>query len=244
VAAQRIVENTNTALKFTSSLFICLVFTVATATAQTSAGERDFQVWSETVINLPLVKKKDTKGKEFKDLTLLFIGSFRLGRNKLYPVDERVGIGFDKRINKYVSITPTYIYKYAEQTPGRKDIEHRVRFDTTLSFAYKELSIKDRNRVEYRIRHSRPDTVRYRNRITFKHPVKKDGKTIFSPFVADEVFYDFRDGRFFRNEIAVGIERKVTSNFTTEIFYLNRYNTGGIPKYINAIGVNFKVEID
>lgn len=237
-------ERTRTIPTFIAAFFACLVLAVTTTSAQTTAGERDFQVWSETVVNVPLVKKKDSKGKEYKDLSLLFIGSIRLGRNKLFPVDERVGIGFDKRINKYVSITPTYIYKYAEQSPGRKDIEHRVRFDTTLSFAYKELSIKDRNRVEYRIRHSRPDTVRYRNRITFKHPVKKDGKTIFSPFVADEVFYDFRDGRFFRNEFAAGIERKVTSNFTAEIVYLNRYNTGGLPKYINAIGVNFKIEID
>ena len=238
------VEKTNRASKFFFLIFGFLAVAAPTASAQSTAGERDFQVWSETTINVPLVKKKDSKGKEFKDLSLLFIGSLRLGRNKLFPVDERVGVGFDKRINKYVSITPTYIYKYAEQTPGRKDIEHRVRFDTTLSFAYKELSIKDRNRVEYRIRHSRPDTVRYRNRITFKHPVKKDGKTIFSPYVADEVFYDFRDGRFFRNEFAAGIERKLSSNFTTEIFYLNRYNTGGLPKYINAIGINFKVEID
>ena len=237
-------EKSRTILNLISAFSACLVLAVTTTSAQTTAGERDFQVWSETVINVPLVKKKDSKGKEYKDLSLLFIGSIRLGRNKLFPVDERVGIGFDKRINKYVSITPTYIYKYAEQSPGRKDIEHRVRFDTTLSFAYKELSIKDRNRVEYRIRHSRPDTVRYRNRITFKHPVKKDGKTIFSPFVADEVFYDFRDGRFFRNELSLGIERKVTSNFTAEIFYLNRYNTGGLPKYINALGVNFKIEID
>ena len=237
-------EKSRTILNLISAFSACLVLAVTTTSAQTTAGERDFQVWSETVINVPLVKKKDSKGKEYKDLSLLFIGSIRLGRNKLFPVDERVGIGFDKRINKYVSITPTYIYKYAEQSPGRKDIEHRVRFDTTLSFAYKELSIKDRNRVEYRIRHSRPDTVRYRNRITFKHPVKKDGKTIFSPFVADEVFYDFRDGRFFRNELSLGIERKVTSNFTAEIFYLNRYNTGGLPKYINALGVNVKIEID
>ena len=239
-----IVEKTSKASKFLFLLFGLLAFVAATASAQSTTRERDFQIWSETTINVPLVKKKDAKGKEYKDLTLLFIGGLRLGRNKLFPVDERVGIGFDKRINKYVSITPTYIYKYAEQTPGRADIEHRVRFDTTLSFAYNELSIKDRNRVEYRIRHSRPDTVRYRNRITFKHPVKNDGKTIFSPFVADEVFYDFRDGRFFRNEVAVGIERKFTSNFSTEIFYLNRYNTGGLPRYINAVGVNFKIEID
>ncbi|MBK9165262.1 MAG: DUF2490 domain-containing protein [Acidobacteria bacterium] len=225
-------------------LFVFLSVIITTAYGQSSPGERDFQVWSETVVTIPLVKKRDADDKEYKDLSLLLIGSIRLGRNKLYPVDERVGIGFDKRINKYVSITPTYIYKYAEQFPGRKDIEHRARFDTTLSFTYKELSIKDRNRVEYRIRNSRPDTIRYRNKITFKHPIKKDGKTIFSAFAADEVFYDFRDGRFFRNEFSAGIERKVTPNFTAEVFYLNRYNTGGLPKYINAVGVNFKIEID
>lgn len=225
-------------------LFVCLLVLTATAFAQSTSGERDFQVWSETAVNIPLVKKRDANDKEYNDLSLLLIGSIRLGRNKLYPVDERVGIGFEKRINKYVSITPTYIYKYAEQFPGRKDLEHRVRLDTTISLKYRELSIKNRNRVEYRFRHSRQDTVRYRNRITLKHPVKKDGQTIFSPFVADEIFYDFREGRFFRNEISIGIERKVTSNFSAEIFYLNRYNSGGLPKYINAIGLNFKIEID
>ncbi len=225
-------------------LNVCLALSTITAFAQSTSGQRDFQVWSETVVTIPLVKKRDANDKEYKDLSLLLIGSIRLGRNKLYPVDERLGIGFEKRINKFVSIAPTYIYKYAEQFLGRKDLEHRVRVDTTISLKYKELSIKDRNRVEYRFRHSRQDTVRYRNRITLKHPVKNSGKTLFSPFVANEVFYDFREGRFFRNEISIGIERKVTSNFSAEIFYLNRYNSGGLPKYINAIGVNLKIEID
>jgi hypothetical protein len=225
-------------------LFVCLALSTVTAFAQSTPDQSDFQFWSETVVNIPLVKKRDAKDKEYSDLALLLIGSVRLGRNKLYPVDERVGIGFEKRINKYVSIAPTYIYKYAEQFPGRKDLEHRARFDTILSFSFKELSIKDRNRIEYRFRHSSRDTVRYRNRLTLKHPVKKEGKTIFSPFLANEVFYDFREGRFFRNELSLGIERKVTSNFSAEFFYLNRYNSGGLPKYINAVGVNFKVEID
>lgn len=215
-----------------------------TAFAQATLGRRDFQFWSETVVNIPLVKKRDANDKEYSDLSLLLIGSIRLGRNKLYPVDERVGIGFNKRINKYVSITPSYVYKYAAPLPRLKDIEHRVRLDTTISLGYKELSIKDRNRVEYRIRNSRQDTVRYRNRITLKHPVKKDGKTMFSPFVADEVFYDFRLGSFFRNELSLGIERKLNSNVAAEFFYLNRYNSIGLQKYINAVGMNFKVQID
>lgn len=237
-------KNSVELLKPLFCLFVCFALSTVTAFAQSTPGHRDFQVWSETVLNIPLVKIRDANDKEYNDLSLLLIASVRLGRNKLYPVDERVGIGFEKRINKYVSIAPTYIYKYAEQFPGRKDLEHRARFDTTLSFSFKELSIKDRNRFEYRFRHSSRDTVRYRNRLTLKHPVKKDGKTIFSPFVANEVFYDFREGRFFRNELSLGIERKVTSNFSVEFFYLNRYNSGGLPKYINAVGVNFKVEID
>ena len=94
-------ESTRTIPTYITVFFACFVLAVTTTSAQTVAGERDFQIWSETTINVPLVKKTDSKGKEYKDLTLLFIGSLRLGRNKLFPVDERVGIGFDKRINKY-----------------------------------------------------------------------------------------------------------------------------------------------
>ena len=96
MSQEGIVEKTNITSRFFFLIFGVLAVAAASASAQSTMGERDFQIWSETTINVPLIKKKDSKGKEYKDLTLLFIGSLRLGRNKLFPVDERVGIGFDK----------------------------------------------------------------------------------------------------------------------------------------------------
>ena len=85
-----------------------ILFATLTASAQ---GIGDFQVWNETTLVFPVVKKKDKDGKESDKLSLLVLGVLRLGQNRLYPVDARVGAGFDLKLNKYWSFAPTYVYR-------------------------------------------------------------------------------------------------------------------------------------
>jgi hypothetical protein len=210
---------------------------------QSAPPETDFQVWHETTFILPVVKAKDDKGKSFDRLSLLFIGSLRLGQNRLAPVDERVGGGFDLVLNKHFNVSPTYLYIAGQPARGRKEWEHRLRFDLTYTNKFKHFSIKDRNRVEYRIRHFRDDSVRYRNRFTVTVPVNRDGKEVFAPFIAAEPYYDFAAKEWSRIDVSPGVAKKFTDKLSGEFFYIWRRNRSGLPRDVHGLGFNLKVRL-
>ena len=209
-----------------------------------TAPERDVQFWSDAQVSIPLVKKKDKNGKEVEKISFFVTGVLRGGKNITRFVDERIGAGVDISINRYLSVTPSYLYRAGQPFANRKEYEHRLRFDASLEKKWTSFSIKDRNRVEYRIRHSRADSVRYRNKFQFKIPVKNDGKEIFAPFVATEPFYDFSAKAWTRNEFSAGISKKFTPRTSADFFYLLQNNRGNAFKYVNVIGVSLKYKVD
>ncbi len=208
------------------------------------APANDFQIWNETTLVKPISKTTDKNGKEVDRLSVLFFGTLRLGQNRAVPVDKRVGAGFELRLNNNFTLTPTYLYRSGN--PGRniKEYEHRIRFDLTYQKKWKNFAIKNRDRVEYRARNSRSDTVRFRNKFTFLVPVRDEGKEIFTPFVATEPYYDFSAKQWTSNEFSAGIAKKLSNNVSAEFFYLHRNNRGNTLKHINGFGANFKITLD
>ena len=229
--------------KYLFSLIFFLSLTVCIY-SQTTPPEDDFQFWSDTSVSTPIYKTKSSKGENVEKIGFFFNGSLRVGRNISRPVDERIGVGFDFFINEYLTFTPSYFYRAAQPYKGREEYEHRLRFDLTVGKRWSNFSLRNRNRIEYRIRNSRSDSVRYRNRIQLTVPIRKDKKEVFAPFVSTEPFYDFREKKWTRNEFSVGIGKKFTNNFSTDFFYLLQSNRGNALKTINAFGVNFKIKID
>lgn len=209
--------------------------------AQSRAPESDFQVWNETQIVVPLKKTEDKKNDQ---ISMIFFGALRAGRNSSRLVDERVGVGFQFRVNKYFNVTPSILYRAGQPFEGRKEYETRLRFDATVERGFKSFSLSNRGRIEHRLRNSRSDSTRFRNKIQLTVPVKKEGKEIFAPFVATEPFYEFQSKQWTRNEFSVGIKKKFNSNFSADFFYMLQNNRGNAFRYINIVGVNFKIKID
>src|SRR5688572_24151954 len=222
---------------------LLILLSAGIGAGQSTPPETDFQIWNETTLSLPVVKAKDDKGKSFDRLSLLFITSLRLGQNRLAPVDERVGGGFDLVLNKHFNVSPTYLYIAGQPGRGRKEFEHRLRFEVSYSHKFKHFSIKDRNRIEYRFRHSRANSVRYRNRITFTFPVNRDGKELFSPYISTEPYYDFTAEQWSRNDFSPGISKKFTDKLSGDFFYVWRHNRSGLPGDVHALGFNLKVKL-
>lgn len=225
-------------------LFVFFLLSNVLIKSQTTPPEDDIQFWSDASVSTPIYKTKNSKGENVEKIGFFFNGSLRVGRNVSRPVDERMGFGFDFFINKYLTFTPSYFYRAAQPYKGREEFEHRARLDFSVGKKWSSFSLRDRNRIEYRIRNSRSDAARYRNKIQLTVPVKKDNKEIFAPFAATEPFYDFREKKWMRNEFSVGIGKKFTDNFSTDFFYLLQNNRGNVLKTINAFGVNFKIKID
>src|SRR5687768_9426492 len=230
-------------MRLIKAVLTLLTVSMSAVLAQSTVPETDFQVWNETTFILPVVKSKDEKGKSFDRLSLLLITSLRLGQNRLAPVDERIGGGFDLVLNKNFSFSPTYLYIASQPGRGRKEFEHRLRFEVTYNKKFKNFSIKDRNRIEYRVRHSRADSVRYRNKFTLSIPVNRDGKELFTPFISDEPYYDFTAKQWSRNDFSPGIAKKFTDKLSGELFYVWRRNRTGLPVNVHALGFNLKVKL-
>jgi hypothetical protein len=220
----------------------CYLFPVFSQTSD--IDHFDTQLWHETQLNFPLVKRTDSSGETTDKLSLFLNGNLRAGRNIRHFVDERIGFGFDYKHNKYISFTPSYLYIAQQPAPGRKQYENRVRFAVNLENSWKRFSVDDRNLVEYRFRNNSANSVRYRNRLRFLYPIKKDKTLLFIPFAANEVFYDFQARTFSRNEFSIGLSRKISPNATTDIFYLLQTNKSGLPKQLNVFGINLKIKID
>jgi hypothetical protein len=226
-------------------LLFTVCFCLSPALSQTpEADNLDNQFWHETQLSFPLVKAKDDSGETIDKLSFFLNGNLRAGSNVSRFVDKRIGFGFDYRHNKYVSITPGYIYIASEAEAGNKQYESRLRFAVNLEKGWEKFSLDDRNLIEYRFRNNSADSVRYRNRLRFTYPVKKDKKELFVPFAANEIYYDFQEKAFSRNEFSVGLSRKISPNVTTDFFYLLQTNKSGSPKQLNVFGVNLKIKID
>jgi hypothetical protein len=226
---------------FLAGIFIFSAFNVF---SQTAAPETDVQFWSDTSVAVPLVKKKNKQEKDVEKIGFFLTGAFRAGGNVSRPIDKRIGFGFDFFVNQYFRFTPSYFYRAGQPDKFKKEYEHRVRFDFNLGKKWSRFSLSDRSRIEYRIRNSTADSVRYRNKLQLNIPVKKNNEEIFTPFVATEPFYDFRARKWTRNEFSVGVNRKINNNLSADFFYLLQNNRGSGLRIVNAFGVNLKFKID
>lgn len=222
-------------------MFLCATNKVF---SQIAPPESDFQFWNETQLIFPIVKSRDKNNKEFERIDFFLAGTLRFGRNYTQFVDERIGFGFDFKINKYITLTPSYLYRATQPYQNRREFESRFRFAASVEKKWSKFSLRDRNLIEYRMRNSRTDSTRYRNKLQINFPVHRDKKEIFAPFVADEVYYDFHEKAWTRNELTLGINKKFTPNFSADFFFLNQRNRGNILRNVNAFGINLKIKID
>lgn len=221
-------------------LLFCLAATIPTF-AQTTPPERDFQIWNDTYLTVPISKKQD--GKTDK-LSLVLTGTLRIGRNVSSPVDERIAVGIEFRANRYLTFTPSYLHRADQPYAGRREFESRLRFDVGLEKKFGSFTIKDRNRIEHRFRNFRSDSTRYRNKFQLMIPFRRSGKQLFEWFVGDEPYYEFQSRAWTRNEFSAGIIKKYSKIFTAEYYYMLQNNRGASFKYVNAVGVTLKFKID
>lgn len=88
------------------------------AFAQTTPDNSDFQIWNDTSVSISLKKSTDKNGKEFERTAFSINGTLRFRQNASRPVDERIGIGLNYRLNKYVSFAPDALYRGTQ--PGER----------------------------------------------------------------------------------------------------------------------------
>jgi hypothetical protein len=198
----------------------------------------DTQFWNETTVEFPL----DADNNKVSGIV---IGNLRVTDNISDLSDKRLGFAVKYKATKNLTIQPSYLFRL-QTSSGPNRYEHRLRLDITPQKSWKKFSVENRSRFEHRFKtNGRDDDTFYRNRTKLKIPVKNSsGKTIITPFVSNDTYFDIQDPRVYRNDSAGGISRKVSNNLTTDFFYQYRRNFQSGTKNIHVIGVNLKFKVD
>lgn len=221
--------------------FLFCFHTSAQTTQETDTD--DLQIWSETTFVVPIRQKVQDDGTKKDSVNLNILATLRTGRKGINAVDRRIGVGFDFRLNDTFVLSPSYYFRVGNPTSAKTEKEHRLRIDLTAEKKASPVTLKWRGRIEHRIRLGSANSTRIRNKGTLQIPVKKDGENIISPFVAEEVFFDTREGRFSGHEFTAGFSRRLTSRISADIFYIRKDNRSGDIRTINGIGINLKVRL-
>lgn len=194
--------------------------------------QTDNQQWTDVQLAIPVTTQFDFN----------LLGTLRLGRDITHPVDERVGVGFTFRVNKYVTVSPNYLHIGMQPFAGRRIWENRLTFPVQLRFNVGQFRLSDRNQFERRIRNSGVRSTRYRNRFQVEHPIGSD-KLALSLFIADEMFYDWTFDRWVRNRFSVGGSKVFNKHFTQDFYYLRQNDGVSVPGDLNVIGTTLRFRL-
>jgi len=223
----------------TNGRYLVIIIILFAGSVSAFAQDRPsvFQSWNEVQLIVPLVRGEDT-GKTVNKVTAIFNGIGRFGRGQL--VDARLGAELNFRLNKYVTLVGSALYRGDEVVEGRRHGETRLAAGATFSALLKKFSIRDRNLIEHRVRVDRNDITLYRNRLQISHPVTHNGKTLFSPFLSEEIFYDTSIDRINNNELFLGVTRQLSKSTALDIAYI-RNDTA--PANVNGLSLALKITL-
>src|SRR5688572_4833715 len=106
----------------------CFVIFVMLISAKVLAFSQDrpsvFQSWNELQLIVPLVRTEDAGGKKLNKVTAVFNGIGRFGRGQL--VDGRIGAELDFRVNKYLTLVTSALYRGDEVVENVRHGETRL----------------------------------------------------------------------------------------------------------------------
>ena len=107
-----------------------------------------------------------------------------------------------------------------------------------IKWQWNEFSFKLRNRLEYRNIDGH-ESWRIREKIKVKRAFCFDGFYV-TPYISEEIFYDFRVGDFNQNRVSIGLSTKIISSLEMSVYYLFKSNKKiGRWAHANILGTEF-----
>ena len=196
------------------------------------APKSDFQSWNDLQVAIPMSKKVD--------FTLQLTA--RQGDNLSQIVDERWGVGWVFKTNKYLSFNLFYFHRNARPPEGKPETEDRFTLGATVRVPMGEFTLNDRNFFERRERTPQVNAWRYRNRLQLEHPFKINKKK-FTWFVSDEVFYDWSLRVWPRQRFSAGVSHSFNKHLTLDLYYARQNDSHTRPGDLNIIWSTWRVRL-
>jgi len=134
-----------------------------------------------------------------------------------------------------------YKHKYGLKEGEWKD-ENRPYILGAIKWKWADWKLKNRAKLEYRMKQDQDEYFRFRNKLTVKSPWKWTQLEI-NPYVADEIFIDEKDD-FNKNRAYAGAGLKLFEHVYLDIYYFLEVEkeNGDWDQYVNAIGTELKLK--
>ncbi len=190
-------------------LFIIGVFFLICA--ERAHSSEDWQYWNKFVLKHKLTQRITAHVKleqrfvdDFNDFALHnYVPGFVYGFNRY----------FDFELN----------YKFEREKEGKEwTEEHRLEIIPIVKWKWMKFKFKLRNRLEYRVIEG-DESWRLREKIKIKRDINLSGFK-FSPFLSEEIFYDFKIGDFNQNRVKAGVSKEIIHNLEFTLFYMYKSN--------------------
>lgn len=223
-------------IRFLSLIFPLLLVAVlfcGPVRSQSPLPQDDEQFWSEAQLYGRLIKDK---------VDVTFWEFWRHGRGVSFPTDVRTGVGLTIKVNKHLTLQPTYLYLLQRPWPGVRNFSHRLVIDGTTRFSVGKFTFTNRHRYEKQLRHGRRNNTDLRERLTIDYPVRA-GDFDFRVFVSDEIFYSSLLNAVYRNRLAAGITKNIHRRLSADFYYLRQNDGRNRPGDIHAFGTVLRVRL-
>jgi hypothetical protein len=202
---------------------------ISAQSAQT-VPQGDTQTWNEIELSIPVREK----------IKVIVNSQLRIGNDLTRLYSERASIGLAVKPKKWLTITPGYLFAHINNAFGSPDIENRLILDTELEKDLEGIvTVTSRNRFEHRMRTDEIQT-NYRQQLRLSKDINIKGFEL-KLFVSNEIFYDLREGNWFRNRLMLGFDRKLNEKVTWQSYYLKQNDSQSQPGNLHVLGMGIKI---
>jgi hypothetical protein len=207
-------------------LFLLIGICTISCVGESFASD-DWQYWNEFKLKHNINEKIDVHLK-LEQRIVDHVGDFAL---------HNYSPGIVYGINKYFDFELNYKYEREKVNEEWRD-EHRLEMIPIIKWEWSGYKFNVRNRFEYRTIEG-DDKWRWREKLKIKRNVMM-GDFVFTPFVSEEIFYDFKEDEFNQNRAAIGFTKEITKSLEIGLYYLRKSNKrNGSWTGVNVLGTEF-----
>lgn len=203
-------------MKFTK--LILIVSFIISLSAIKAFAETDNKYYSEFVLKHKLNDKFDV----FFNPEIRFKNDMQ----DAYYQHYRVGTIF--HANKYLDLAGAYRYIETKDATGdwSNGTTQYIEMIAVPKIKLGGFNLSDANKMEYRYIENARDRWVYRNLVTVAYPAKIGGFE-FTPYVSNEIYYDFEIDEMNLNWATVGATKKINKNLTLGLYFRNEASRVG-----------------
>jgi hypothetical protein len=220
--------------KFGSSTVALLIFaTLLPLASDASDPGEETELWNELKITAKWTDRVD----------LIVAGALRFEDNFSVLNRRSLQFGLNLRPMPWLTLTPNYQYIAHDPAEDVRTHEHRPGLVTAVRIPIERAEVTLSTGIEYRIREAKEDSWRVRPKLKVKYPLGPDRWTL-SGYLAEEPFYDSNVNDFVRNRFFVGIEKKLATNWSADLYYCRQHDLQGREPDLDIVGVSIGVRFD